>query len=109
MRAAQEKRDLENKRKILIKMLSTPFMTSDFSGRYPTQTGSLVKYSVSMNLETKTELENSNSNNALSMMKKEAKDFQKLVKTVKHKRPRKKCKGVEKGKLKKKRSLANDS
>ncbi|XP_050719053.1 ATP-dependent RNA helicase DDX24-like [Eriocheir sinensis] len=114
MKTAQEKRELKNKRKILMKMLSTPFMSSDFSGKYPTQTGSLVTYSIGMNFDTSTKQENNDSNNALSVMKKESKDFQKLVKTIKNRIPKKKInkkkfKGFEKRKLKQKKSLANDT
>lgn len=113
MKKAQEKRDFQNKRKMLMKMLSTPFMTSDFSGKYPTQTGSLVTYSVGMNFDTSAK-QNNDSNDALSVMKKESKDFQKLVKGIKIRTPKKKInkkkfKGFEKRKLKQKKSPANDT
>lgn len=113
MKTAQEKRELQNNRKVLMKMLSTPFMTSNFSGKYPTQTGSLVTYSTTMNCDSNIDEESSNSSKALSVMKKESKEFQKLLSTVKHKPPRKKInkkkfKGFEKRKLKQKKSLAND-
>ncbi|XP_063863620.1 ATP-dependent RNA helicase DDX24-like [Scylla paramamosain] len=113
MKIAQEKRELQNNRKVLMKMLSTPFMTSDFSGKYPTQTGSLVTYSTGMNCDSNTDQESGNSSKALSVMKKESKEFQKLLSTVKHKPPKKKInkkkfKGFEKRKLKQKKSVAND-
>ena len=113
MKTAQEKRELQNNRKVLMKMLSTPFMTSNFSGKYQTQTGSLVTYSTTMNCDSNIDEESSNSSKALSVMKKESKEFQKLLSTVKHKPPRKKInkkkfKGFEKRKLKQKKSLAND-
>lgn len=95
-------------------MLSTPFMSSDFSGKYPTQTGSLVTYSMGMNFDTNTKQENNGSSNALSVMKKESEDFQKLSKTIKNRIPKqkinkKKFKGFEKRKLKQKKSLASDT
>lgn len=110
MKAAQEKRELQNNRKLLMKMLSTPFMTSDFSGKYPTHTGSLVTYSTGMNCDSNTNHESDNSSKALSVMKKESKEFQKLVSTVKHKPPKKKTnkkkfKGFEKRKLKQKKNV----
>lgn len=108
---AQEKRDLQKKRKVLMKMLLTPFMTSEFSGKYPTQTGSLVTYSVDMNLDTNTKQENK-SKNALSVMKKEYTDFQKLARAIKNGESKtkitKKFKGY-KMKNKKKKNLANNT
>lgn len=113
MKTAQEKRELQNNRSVLMKMLSTPFMTSDFSGKYPTQTGALVTYSTGTNCDSNTNGEGGNSSKALSVMKKESKEFQKLLSTVKHKPPRKKInkkkfKGFEKRKLKQQKSVAND-
>lgn len=110
MKTAQEKRELQNKRKMLMKMLSTPFMASDFSGKYPTQTGSLVTYSFGMNCDSDTNQESDNSSKALSVMKKETKEFHKLVSTVKHRPPKKKInkkkfKGFEKRKLKQKKNM----
>nr|XP_045594873.1 ATP-dependent RNA helicase DDX24-like isoform X1 [Procambarus clarkii]XP_045594874.1 ATP-dependent RNA helicase DDX24-like isoform X1 [Procambarus clarkii] len=105
MKAAQEKRDLQNKRESLMRMLSMPFIPLDFSGKYPTHTGSLiVPHRVSIETNDKLE-ENSNLNSALSVMKKESKEFLKLVKSVKFKPKlqklnKKKFKGFEKRKLK---------
>ena len=113
MKTAQEKREQQNNRKMLMNMLSTPFMTSDFSGKYPTKTGALVTYSISTNYNSNTEQQSDNSSKALTIMKKESKEFQKLISTVKH-RPqkkkinKKKFKGFEKRKLKQKQKEAND-
>ncbi|XP_042206920.1 ATP-dependent RNA helicase DDX24-like isoform X2 [Homarus americanus] len=103
MKAAHDKRDLQNKRSVLMKMLATPFIPSSFSGKYPTQTGFLVVPNRAGSKLSNTK--NEDSNKALSIMKKESKEYSKLLKTINIKAPvkrvsKKKFKGSDKRKNK---------
>lgn len=109
MKAAREKRDLQNKRAMLMKMLAAPFITFDFSGKYPTHTGSLVlPLGADFDQSNDKGDKNDTSNKALHVMKKESKEYSELLKKVKFKTPvrrlnNKKFKGSQKRKLKQKK------
>lgn len=104
MKTAQNKREINAMRAQMMQMLKKPLLSSNFSSRYPTQSGSLVNP-----FQSAQDLENSvgsviANNKAINHVKKESKDFSKLVKTVKIKPPlsrtsKKKMKGFEKRKL----------
>ncbi|XP_076066593.1 ATP-dependent RNA helicase DDX24 [Oratosquilla oratoria] len=94
--AAQMKREIQKKRAQLNQMLSHPLVSSDFSGKYPTQTGILIDPHREMQAE---------SNKALTVMKKETEEYTSLAKKVKikplgKKVNKKKYKGFEKRRLK---------
>ncbi|XP_042864424.1 uncharacterized protein LOC122248469 [Penaeus japonicus] len=105
MKTARNKREINGMRAQLMQMLKKPLLSSDFSSRYPTQSGSLVNpFQKTLDLENSVGSVNTN-NKAINIVKKESKDFSKLVKTVKIKPPvsranKKKMKGFEKRKLK---------
>nr|XP_027234786.1 ATP-dependent RNA helicase DDX24-like [Penaeus vannamei]XP_027234841.1 ATP-dependent RNA helicase DDX24-like [Penaeus vannamei]XP_027234910.1 ATP-dependent RNA helicase DDX24-like [Penaeus vannamei] len=104
MKAARNKREINAMRAQMTQMLKKPLLSSNFSSRYPTQSGTLVNP-----FQSAQDLENSvgsvrTNNKAINLVKKESKDFSKLVKTVKIKPPlsrtsKKKMKGFEKRKL----------
>ncbi|XP_064083303.1 ATP-dependent RNA helicase DDX24-like [Macrobrachium nipponense] len=86
MKAAREKRETKVMKAKLRSMLSRPLVGSTFSGKYPTQTGALVTpFHKEQRGGGKPD-----GNDALSVMKKEAVEFTKLVKTVKPRPPKKK-------------------
>lgn len=88
MKAAKEKRETKVMKAKLRSMLSRPLVGSTFSGKYPTQTGALVTPFHKEQREGGGA--KPNGNDALSVMKKEAVEFSKLVKTVKPRPPKKK-------------------
>ncbi|KAK7074338.1 ATP-dependent RNA helicase ddx24, partial [Halocaridina rubra] len=105
MQDAKAKRDVKNMRMQLMQLLATPFISSDFSGKYPTKSGSLI-----MPIENRhnTGSISNTDNAALTVMKKESADYSNLVKTVKikpsvDKKKIKKLKSLKKWKLKKQR------
>ncbi|KAK8728678.1 hypothetical protein OTU49_009088 [Cherax quadricarinatus] len=112
MKAARERRDLQNKRTILAKMLALPFIPLNFSGKYPTHTGALVLPHNHSIKSSDTDGKDYSSSKALSMMKKESKEFSKLVKSIKLKPKvkrvnKKKFKGFEKRKEKLRKEKEN--
>lgn len=112
MKAARERRDLQNKRTILAKMLALPFIPLNFSGKYPTHTGALVLPHNHSIKNSDTDGKDYSSSKALSVMKKESKEFSKLVKSIKLKPKvkrvnKKKFKGFEKRKEKLRKEKEN--
>ena len=98
-KTAKLKQELKVQKAILNNLLSKNFIPSNFSFKYPTNTGSLV-----MPLEFSSNKELADTS-ALAMMKKEKENFTDLVSKVKIKVPikktnKKKYKGFEKRKLK---------
>ncbi|KAK3875916.1 hypothetical protein Pcinc_019245 [Petrolisthes cinctipes] len=92
----RKRKELKIKRAVLAKMLSSPLLSRNFSGRYPTQTGSVV-----MPFYFDNPTEKSEAGNALSVMKKKSEMLPKFVKKVQKKPPvkksnKKKFKGFEK-------------
>lgn len=84
MNEARMKKELKYKRAYLASLLATPLMTTNFSGKYPTQTGSLVLPFCPDNPAASNGSGNT-SCKALSVMKKESEGFSKLLKKVRHK------------------------
>ena len=85
-KSIQEKQQVKIMRARLAKMLSVPLFGSNFSGKYPTQSGYLI---APVNTEVTNESGAQGNNEALSVMKKESAAFSKLVKTVKPSQPKK--------------------
>lgn len=102
LKAVQQKREIKSMRTKLMKMLAVPLLSSNFSGKYPTQSGALITPFYN---ESRPVGASEGDSHALSVMKKESVAFSKLIKTVKHKAPvkkvnKKKFKGFEKRRLK---------
>ncbi|XP_068227040.1 ATP-dependent RNA helicase DDX24 isoform X2 [Palaemon carinicauda] len=87
MMAARAKRENKVMKAKLRQMLSRPMVGSGFSGKYPTQTGSLL---LPLLREQREDGDEQDGKDALSVMKKEAVEFTKLVKKVKPRPPKKK-------------------
>ncbi|CAL4071272.1 unnamed protein product, partial [Meganyctiphanes norvegica] len=102
--AARNKQELKVKRAMLSQLLARPLISANFSGKYPTKTGSLLEPLTSVETE---DIDTNEDNKAINVMKKEKVEFQNMLKKVKvvkapvKKVNKKKNKGFEKRRLKK--------